>query len=104
NDLSPLIHANELRELHIDGKQVSGLPTLQHLKNLVALTVIDSTAIDLSPISYLNLKTLFIWGPPIFDFRPLSKLVGLQELQISGLLLAGLSPVSNINALDKLRL
>jgi hypothetical protein len=51
-DLSPLARA-DLKELHIDGKQVPDLPKLTHLKGLTVLNIISQSQVDLSPISVL---------------------------------------------------
>jgi internalin A len=75
-NLSPLADDENLSELIIDTTQVPSLDTLQNLKKLLSLTILNNAPVnvDLSPVGQLTqLRRLSITGIGSFDVAPLKK-------------------------------
>ena len=103
-DMSAIGGDDSLEELSVDQKQVPSLVHLSRLTKLNKLTIIAQVPVEMAAVGTLsNLRSLFIWGPPLIDLSPLRKLGKLANLQVSGLgFTAGRSVVSDVDAIGEL--
>lgn len=100
-DLSVLKSDPSLEELTIDAKQAQ---TIDHRETLVTLRVISQVPVDLAAVGTLaQLKSLFIWGPPVVDLSPLRKTARIKELAISGTFIRARTQVNDVDAIGQLK-
>jgi Leucine-rich repeat (LRR) protein len=99
----PDLIAKKVRILDIEDENIT---TLENLRNLINLTVINASnnrISDLSPISGLTtLQSLDASDNQISDLSPISGLTTLQSLDASYNQISDLSPISGLTALHNL--
>lgn len=109
-DLSPLTGLKELRSLTISGKPfeeenaTNRWPFAQRIASAIPSVIEPAPFVcDLAPLSHLlNLENVDISGTLVSDLSPLSGLVNLKELNLSGTPVSDLSPLVGLSRLRTL--
>ena len=97
-DITSLMFATNLRELHLNKNPITDLRPLVNLPELETLHIRDLAPIagnlDIRPLAHLiNLKRLTLQRNGISDIRPLAGLTQLRNLEIEGNPITDLSPL-----------
>lgn len=101
-DITGLVFATNLRELHLNKNPITDLRPLVNLTKLEILHLRDvaptTVNLDIHPLQNLiNLKKLTLQRNGISDIRALSGLIQLQTLEIEGNPITDLSPLFRLN-------
>ena len=107
SDLSPIARCTELTYISFIGnKKISDISALAGLINLKHFLMWGSPVSDLSPFSRLttDLEILDICGSEASDLSPLTKLTGLKELYLAQNRISDVSPLSGLTNLTRLSL
>ncbi len=88
SDLSPLRGLGRLRTIELYESDLRSLESMRDMTSLQRLVIIPTRFSDLSPITtlvnlrHLDLSVTSLHAPPIYDFSPLGRLSGLEELYL----------------------
>lgn len=104
-DISPIVHLNQLSELHISTRQPIEFHLLKSLPNLKTLGIWGFQNPDLSPIKELTqLNKLFLGYNLLQTIPDLSTLTSLQELDLRFNSITDLTPISKLKNITSLNL
>ncbi|MFO0167497.1 MAG: leucine-rich repeat domain-containing protein [Alphaproteobacteria bacterium] len=103
SDVGVISSLSELRELHIEGTQVSDLTPIKNLLLLQHLDCSDPQVSDLTPIKgLLQLQHLRCRGTKISDLTPIKGLLQLQHLDCIDTRVSDLTPSTGLLQLQRL--
>ena len=104
-DIEPLRHMVNLRELDLHDNEITDISVLSGLTKLRELNLYNNNIADISPLSGLvELEKLRLYNNNIVDISPLSGLVDLRELYISNNEIDDISPLNKLISLELLGL
>ncbi|MFO0156501.1 MAG: leucine-rich repeat domain-containing protein [Alphaproteobacteria bacterium] len=103
SDVGVISSLSELRELHIEGTQVSDLTPIKNLLLLQHLDCSDPQVSDLTPIKgLLQLQHLDCSLTQVSDLTPIKGLLQLQHLRCRGTKISDLTPIKGLLQLQHL--
>jgi Leucine-rich repeat (LRR) protein len=126
-DIEPLRHMTNLRELNLMSNQIVDISPLSNLANLRNLVLLNNQISDLSPLSGLteleeldlgeneisdisalsvitNLRRLLLYRNHIDDITPLGELINLRHLELSRNKVSDITPLNVLPMLGILTL
>lgn len=101
--LEPLKKLYRLRELKMDGTQISNLQPIAEIQTLEILIISENPIEDLTPIAGLyRLKQLEFRNTPVDDLEALGGLIHLEVLDMAGTQIKKLDELSTLTKLRRL--